>query len=757
LSEVQNVVASFWTRKNNDDDDDPSRRVGPTCGRATFPPGAMASPDDHTSFRALTRRRILDDMLGKVSAQGGGEWKVLVLDPVTVRVVSSSCGMSDLTGAGVSLVENLAQGREPQRSLDAVYFITPTPESVERLCADFAAKKPEARLYRRAHVFFSSPCAPAQLAAVKKCRGLVDALGSLAELNLEYVAKDARTFITDQPDALRVFFGAPDPSRDPAFAAEAERVAVRIATLLASLGEFPATRHAAAVGSGTGTSSPGTSSPAAAVAQRVHRRMLAMRAVPGQTAVPSAPTCDLLVLDRSSDVVAPVAREWTYEAMVHDLLPVSPLGVYRYDIETNAGRQRKEAVLGECDPLWVELRHAHIASALNTLAEKAREFSERGGGRLTGESTTGSIKRAVENLPRFMEAQAKLSVHTSIAAQINAILRDRGLSEIGHVEESVVFGEATSKDVVALLNAFKARDADMSQADKLRLLLLYAASHPEKFDDAERARWAKLTGLTPGDLAAVSNLERLGAKIEKPKRGGAAATFRTTKAKRPIVHSRKSEWDLNRFVPAVNALAVALDDGTLSRVDFPEVDAGGGGGGGGGGDPFAARAAAGDPFAATVAATASGGSPSRATGPGGSSAPPKTPGKSARTARVAGGWARRSVGEDGELDFAAGGGGGGGAGAGGGAHHRRRSSVVSAPVGRRLIVFVVGGVTRGETREAHALARSLGRDVIIGGTDVFSPEQFVRRLAGLGGGEGFVRALAKDDDDVDLDDIVIED
>ena len=711
----------------------------------------MASPDDHTSFRALTRRRILDDMLGKVSAQGGGEWKVLVLDPVTVRVVSSSCGMSDLTGAGVSLVENLAQGREPQRSLDAVYFITPDPESVERLCADFAAKKPEARLYRRAHVFFSSPCAPAQLAAVKKCRGLVDALGSLAELNLEYVAKDARTFITDQPDALRVFFGAPDPSRDPAYAAEAERVAVRIATLLASLGEFPAVRHGAAIGSGTGTSTPGTSSPAAAVAQRVYRRMLAMRAVPGQTAVPAAPTCDLLVLDRSSDVVAPVAREWTYEAMVHDLLPVSPLGVYRYDIETNAGPQRKEAVLGESDLLWVELRHAHIASALHTLAEKARLFSEQGGGRLTGESTTGSIKRAVENLPRFMEAQAKLSVHTSIAAQINAILSDRGLSEVGHVEESVVFGEATSKDIVALLNAFKARDEDMTPADKLRLLLLYAASHPEKFDDAERARWAKLTGLTPGDLATVSNLERLGAKIEKPKRGAAAATFRTTKAKRPTVHSRNSEWDLNRFVPTVNALAVALDDGTLSRVDFPEID-----GDGGGGDPFAARAAAGDPFAATMAATAGGGSPSRATGLGGSSAPPKTPGKSARTARVAGGWARRSAGEDGELDYAAGGG-GGGAGAGGGAHHRRGSSVVSAPVGRRLIVFVVGGVTRGETREAHALSRSLGRDVIVGGTDVFSPEQFVRRLAGLGGGEGFVRALAKDDDDVDLDDIVIED
>jgi hypothetical protein len=32
-------------------------------------------------------------MLGKVSAQQGGEWKVLIVDPTTVRVVSSAVGM----------------------------------------------------------------------------------------------------------------------------------------------------------------------------------------------------------------------------------------------------------------------------------------------------------------------------------------------------------------------------------------------------------------------------------------------------------------------------------------------------------------------------------------------------------------------------------------------------------------------------------------------------------------------------------------
>ena len=126
----------------------------------------MASPDDHDSFRAATKRRILDDMLGKVAASGGGEWKVLIVDPVTMPVVSASCGMSDLTNQGVSLVGNLARGREPQRHLDAVYFISPSLASLQALCADFADKDKEQRLYARAHVFFSSPISPAHLSLI---------------------------------------------------------------------------------------------------------------------------------------------------------------------------------------------------------------------------------------------------------------------------------------------------------------------------------------------------------------------------------------------------------------------------------------------------------------------------------------------------------------------------------------------------------------------------------------------------------------
>ena len=368
------------------------------------------SPDDHDSFRAVTKRRILDDMLGKVGEQLAGEWKVLIVDRVTVKVVSSACGMSDLTGQGVSLVENIALGRQPQPHLEAVYFITPSPGSVAKLIADFddaAAKKKSknggegrGQMYRKAHVFFSSPLPPAQLEAIKSCKSLVEALGSLVEFNLEYFTKDSRTFVTDQPGAMEVIFGGSSPSTTAEFNAECDLTATRLATLMAALREFPTIRYKAAKNADGAVAVGGA---AAAVATKVHRAMLSLASKSSSSSIPTAPTCDLLILDRSFDPIAPIVHEWTYEAMVHDLLPVSPLGVYRYTIETNTGPQEKDAVLGEADPLWVELRHMHIAAVLNTLAEKAKAFSAgKHGGRLTGEASTGSIKKVVENLPKFM-------------------------------------------------------------------------------------------------------------------------------------------------------------------------------------------------------------------------------------------------------------------------------------------------------------------------------------------------------------------
>ena len=106
-------------------------------------------------------------------------------------------------------------------------------------------------------------------------------------------------------------------------------------------------------------------------------------------------TCEVLILDRSFDYVAPIIHEWTYEAIIHDLLNV-PNSVYTYSINTKKGVEEKIAKLDEKDALFVELRHAHVAKVMGDLFEKGRIENEAN----QKNASNSDIKRMVQALPK---------------------------------------------------------------------------------------------------------------------------------------------------------------------------------------------------------------------------------------------------------------------------------------------------------------------------------------------------------------------
>jgi syntaxin-binding protein 1 len=65
--------------------------------------------------------------------------------------------------------------------------------------------------------------------------------------------------------------------------------------------------------------------------------------VPPAGQLPERETCELILTDRGFDPVAPVIHEWTYEAMVFDMLGDTPAlkdNVFTYDSETKGGERR---------------------------------------------------------------------------------------------------------------------------------------------------------------------------------------------------------------------------------------------------------------------------------------------------------------------------------------------------------------------------------------------------------------------------------
>ena len=157
-------------------------------------------------------------------------------------------------------------------------------------------------------------------------------------------------FTLDSPQSLPLLY-AEDSSPDATRAKEQEhhRIANMLVTVCATLGELPHVRF-----DGTRTDAGTPREAAASVARILQDKLEALRANP-TSGFPSRHLGDderptLLLLERSFDVVSPLLHEYTYQAMVHDLLPVhDDRYTYRY-VGNNSQTISKEVLLNDSDP-----------------------------------------------------------------------------------------------------------------------------------------------------------------------------------------------------------------------------------------------------------------------------------------------------------------------------------------------------------------------------------------------------------------------
>ncbi|KAG6780970.1 hypothetical protein POTOM_013850 [Populus tomentosa] len=625
---------------------------------------------------------LLHEMLR--SAKTGNSkstWKVLIMDRLTVKIMSYSCKMADITQEGVSLVEDIYRRRQPLPSMDAIYFIQPTKENVIMFLSDMAGKSP---LYKKAFVFFSSPISRELVSHIKKDSSVLTRIGALREMNLEYFAIDSQGFITDNERALEELFGDDEDSHKGDACLNV--MASRIATVFASLREFPFVRFRAAKSLDVTTMTTSRDLIPTKLAARIWDSLTQYKQKIEH--FPQTETCELLILDRSIDQIAPVIHEWTYDAMCHDLLNMEG-NKYVHEVPGKAGGppEKKEVLLEEHDPVWLELRHAHIAFASERLHEKMTNFVSKNkaakiqhGSRDGGELSTRDLQQMVQALPQYSEQIDKLSLHVEIAGKINRIIRESGLRELGQIEQDLVFGDAGMKDVIKFLTTKE----DATRENKLRLLMILAAVFPEKLEGERGLNIMKLARLPQDDMNAVNNMRLLaGASDTKKKSTGAfSLKFDIHKKKRAARKDRTGEeettWQLSRFYPMIEELIDKLNKGELSKDEYPCMN-----------DPSPS-------FHGTSQSTPMHHVP----------APHSMRSKRTPT------WARPRSSDDGYSSDSI----------------LRHASSDFKKMGQRIFVFIVGGATRSELRVCHKLTSKLQREVILGSSSLDDPPQFITKL-----------------------------
>ncbi|XP_010276590.1 PREDICTED: SNARE-interacting protein KEULE [Nelumbo nucifera] len=649
-----------------------------------------SSHGEYKNFKQISRDRLLHEMLRSAkTGDSKSTWKVLIMDKVTVKIMSYACKMADITEEGISLVEDIYRRRQPLPSMDAIYFIQPTKENVVMFLSDMSGPSP---LYKKAFVFFSSPTPRELVTCIKDDTIVLPRIGALREFNLEYFAIDSQGFITDNERALEELFGE-NVGNSRIYNDCLKTMATRIATVFASLRELPFVRYRAAKSLDASIETTFHDLVPTKLAASVWNCLSRHK-----TTIPNFPqteTCELLILDRSVDQIAPVIHEWTYDAMCHDLLSMDG-NKYVHEVPSKTGGppEKKEVLLEDHDPIWLELRHAHIADASERLHEKMTSFIAKNkaaqikhGSRDGGELSTRDLQKMVQALPQYSEQIDKLSLHVEIAGKINRTIRELGLRELGQLEQDLVFGDAGTKDIINFLRTKQ----DATRENKLRLMMIYASIYPEKFEGDKGLKLMQLAKLSFDDMNAVNNMRLLEglSDAKKTSTGGFSLKFDIQKKNHAVRKDRSGEeetWQLSRFYPMIEELIEKLSKGELSKNDYPCTN----------------------DSSPTVHGTTQMSLVRTSQGP---------PAHSMRSRRTAT-WARPRNSDDGYSSDSL----------------LRHASSDFKKMGQRIFVFIVGGATRSELRVCHKLTAKLKREVILGSSSLDDPPQFITKVKMLTAG-----------------------
>lgn len=192
---------------------------------------------------------------------------------------------------------------------------------------------------------------------------------SFQEIFLEYIPFEARAFHLNMPDSFGKLLKS-GAETSPANIAELEIMASRLVSLIVTLNEVPTIKYRA-----TGGVYPDREGKLAARLANLVQEGLDHYSMRNPNFKP-VPGGDLLIMDRTVDLVSPLLHEFTYQAMAQDLLSIHHDNRYDYKYSSTAkgDSTSRTVALDENDSLWVAMRHTHIADCSKFIVNRFNQF-----------------------------------------------------------------------------------------------------------------------------------------------------------------------------------------------------------------------------------------------------------------------------------------------------------------------------------------------------------------------------------------------
>ena len=210
----------------------------------------------------------------------------------------------------------------------------------------------------------------------------------------------------------------------------------------------------------------------------------------------------LLILDRRDDPVTPLLHQWTYQAMVHELLTIRN---NRVDLSDKQGvpKDFKELVLsGDQDEFYAKNMYANFGEIGSTIKNLMEEFQRKAKDQKKVESIA-DMKNFIETYPQFKKMSGTVQKHLCIMGELSSMTTKRNLFEVSELEQEIACKAEHSQQLQRIKKIIA--DERISVDDALKLVALYALRY-ERHANCDTSSLLQIIKMRGGQTHIIPSL-----------------------------------------------------------------------------------------------------------------------------------------------------------------------------------------------------------------------------------------------------------